>query len=112
MALEVRFADRVLNYNPCRFGAILTSDVFSGPAMRRDQLAQARGISYVHRFHARDIFVAELARVHKLLANAEVFLPHSEKFTAQSLVKRMVERIRRHGEIVSWRYRDQSLLSL
>src|SRR5215469_17686448 len=43
-ALKVRLADSMLSDQPCRLGSVFAGDVFSGPAVFGDQLAEARGM--------------------------------------------------------------------
>ena len=81
-ALEIRLPDGVLNDEPGGFRAVLPRDVFTGPAVLRDQFPQARGVVHVDSFHTRNIRAAQFSGSFQLAAHTQVFGAHGQQFNA------------------------------
>jgi len=86
IALEVRLPNRMLRDDPCGFSSVLTSDVFGGPAVLRDQLTQARSILDVDLLHTRNIRASEFAGFHEFISDLHIVLAHGDEFAAEVFV--------------------------
>ena len=86
LALKLRLPDGMLHDEPRGFRAILPGDVFTRPAVLRDQFAQAGSIAHVDRFHARNIGAAQFSGCVKFAAHAQIFRAQVEELPAKRLV--------------------------
>ena len=84
--LKIRFSDRVLGDDPCRFGAVLSGNILCGPTMLGDYLAKPDGIFDVDRFHAGNVRSAKFSGIEQFLAHAQIFRAHGEQFVAETLI--------------------------
>ena len=85
--LEFGFSDRMLRNEPRSLAAVFTHDVLNGPAMLRDENAQARCIPDVHLLHSGNVGASQFAGVRQFGAHTPIFLPHRQQFPPQCLVQ-------------------------